>query len=77
MVVHRDRLVVLSFMTSPPASNASFLPTALPFASTASDSDEPTSLPITRGLEDIVGPQFADDTGNYVNGNMKLTKAGT
>lgn len=68
MVVHRDRLVVLSFMTSPPvssSSNSTYLPTAQPFASTSSDSDEPTSLPITRGLEDIVGSQFDDGTGNF------------
>lgn len=68
MVVHRDRLVVLSFMTSSPGSssnNSMHLPTAQPFGSTSSDSDEPTSLPITRGLEDIVGSQFDDGTGNY------------
>ncbi|XP_046689315.1 protein tincar isoform X3 [Homalodisca vitripennis] len=51
LVAQRDRLVVLSFMTSSPNVNMSFLPTPLPQdTSSASPTDKPQSLPLSVGI---------------------------
>ncbi|KAL0269560.1 UNVERIFIED_CONTAM: hypothetical protein PYX00_007252 [Menopon gallinae] len=55
MVIHRDRLVVLSFMSSPPTfSNSSFLPTAQPLLSSSEDPG--------KSLDALRSPQFAEDS---------------
>lgn len=64
MVVHRDRLVILNFFTSPPnSSNASFIPTPQPFASTPESDDFAGAFPDNQQLRDILGPHFANDSG--------------
>lgn len=73
MMVHRDRLIVLNFMTPPPPfSNVT--PNSNGFLSTSANAEELTSVPINRGGQDVTLSSFLDDTGElntYPNDFLK------
>lgn len=67
MITHRDRLIVLNFMTSPPpVSNLTFSPTSHSFLSTSANSEDLTSLPVNKGTKDLIISSFMDESGEFL-----------